>query len=245
MTTPIYAIGDLHGQTAELDRILSLIAQDGGQDAQIVFLGDYVDRGPDSYGVIDRLIAGRDAGRNWVTLLGNHDRMFAWFMEDTPRHDPHLLVGYHWLHDRLGGVKTLRSYGIEFDDRTRLEDLHAMASTAVPKSHLTFLRDLVSMYQTPEVAFVHAGIRPGVPLNEQNQNDLVWIRNAFHAHTGQYEKLIVHGHTPVDRATHYGNRINLDTGAGYGKAATVAVFEGRDCWLLTGKGRRRLEPNPR
>ncbi|WP_171230544.1 metallophosphoesterase family protein [Ruegeria sp. HKCCA4008] len=242
MTQPVYVVGDLHGQVAELERALSLIRGDGGPDAQIVFLGDYVDRGPDSRGLIERLIAGRDAGLNWVTLLGNHDRMFAWFMEDTPRHDPHLLVGYHWLHERLGGVETLRSYGVEFEGQIRLEDLHRMAQAAVPKSHLTFLRDLVLMHQTPQLAFVHAGIRPGVPLNAQRDNDLVWIRQDFHAHRGPHPKLIVHGHTPVDRATHYGNRVNLDTGAGYGRPVGVAVFEGQTCWELTDQGRLPLTP---
>ena len=244
MTQPIYAIGDLHGQLVELDRVLSLIESDGGPDARIVFLGDYIDRGPDSRGVIDRLIAGRDAGRDWITLLGNHDRMFAWFMEDRPRHDPHLFVGYHWLHERLGGVETLGSYGVEFDGQIRLEDLHAMAQAAVPRSHVAFLRDLPAMHQTADLAFVHAGIRPGIPLSEQHENDLVWIRQAFNNHAGAHPKLIVHGHTPVDRATHYGNRVNLDTGAGYGRAASVAVFEGRTCWLLTESGRIPLEPKP-
>ena len=242
MTQPVYAIGDLHGQVTEFERALSLVLSDGGPDAQIVFLGDYVDRGPDSRGLLDRLISGRDAGRNWVMLLGNHDRMFAWFMEDVPRHDPHLLVGYHWLHERLGGVETLSSYGVEFEGQVRLEDLHRMAKAAVPKPHLTFLRDLILMHQTPELAFVHAGIRPGVALNEQHENDLVWIRQSFHAHAGPHPKLIVHGHTPVDRATHYGNRINLDSGAGYGRSAGVAVFEGHRCWLLTDQGRVPLEP---
>ena len=196
----------------------------------------------DSRGLIDHLITGRDAGRNWITLLGNHDRMFAWFMEDIPRHDPHLLVGYHWLHDRLGGIETLRSYGVEFEGQIRLEDLHRMAKGAVPKSHLTFLRDLVLMHQTPELAFVHAGIRPGMPLNEQRASDLVWIRQEFHNHRGPHPKLIVHGHTPVDQATHYGNRVNLDTGAGYGRPVGVAVFERQTCWELTEQGRSLLIP---
>ncbi len=241
MTMPVYAVGDLHGQVAEFERAMQLVERDGGPDARIVFLGDYVDRGRDSRGVIERLIAGRGEGRDWITLLGNHDRMFAWFMEDVPRHDPHLLVGYHWLHERLGGIETLRSYGVEFEDRIRLEDLHAMARAAVPKSHVNFLRGLLAMYQTQQVAFVHAGVRPGVSLSDQNENDLVWIRQAFHAHKKAYSKLIVHGHTPVDRATHYGNRVNLDSGAGYGKSVSVAVFEGRRCWLLTDQGRVELK----
>lgn len=242
MTHPIYAIGDLHGRVDEFERALSLIERDGGPDAEIVFVGDYVDRGPDSRGVLDRLIAGRDAGKRWITLLGNHDRMFAWFLEDVPRHDPHLLVGYHWLHDRLGGIETLRSYDLFFDEHIRLEDLHEMAMAVVPETHRLFLRSLMAMHQTPDLAFVHAGIRPGVPLNAQQESDLVWIRQTFHAHPGPHPKLIVHGHTPVDRVTHYGHRINLDSGAGYGRPVGVVVFEGRTCWELKDKDRVLLEP---
>ena len=90
--------------------------------------------------------------------------------------------------------------------------------------------------------FAHAGIRPGVPLDRQCEEDLVWIRQSFHKESGPHPKLIVHGHTPVDAATHYGNRINLDSGAGYGRPLTAAVFEGTDAWLLTASGRQPLNP---
>ncbi|MCL6284872.1 serine/threonine protein phosphatase [Ruegeria sp. 2012CJ41-6] len=242
MTDPIYAIGDIHGQLDELHRALSLIEADGGADARVVFLGDYVDRGPDSRAVIDLLIEGQQAQRNWITLLGNHDRMFAWFMEDVPRHDPHMLVGYHWLHDRLGGVETLQSYGVTFEARTRLADLHASAKEIIPQAHVDFLRGLQPMFETPDLAFVHAGIRPGVPLTQQSENDLVWIRQSFHACLEPHPKLIVHGHTPVDVPSHYGNRINLDSGAGYGQPLTTAVFEGSNCSVLTNRGRVPLLP---
>lgn len=242
MTQPIYAIGDIHGQIGMLENALALVEADGGTDAQIVFLGDYVDRGPDCRGVIDILLSGLSQDRNWITLKGNHDRMFQWFMEATPRHDPHMLVGLHWFHDRIGGTETLASYGITFDDHTRLQDLHAQAKAIIPPSHVTFLNDLPVMHQTDDLAFVHAGIRPGVPLADQTEEDLVWIRQSFHAHTDPHPKLIVHGHTPVARATHYGNRINLDTGAGYGDPLTTAVFEGTRCWRLTPSGRMPLLP---
>ncbi|MFV1439771.1 metallophosphoesterase family protein [Phaeobacter sp. JH18-32] len=242
MTAPIYAIGDIHGQLGMLEEALDLIEADGGRDASVVFLGDFIDRGPDSRGVIDHLITGQKDGRNWITLLGNHDRMFAWFMEDTPRHDPHMLVGYHWLHDRIGGLETLESYGVTFPERTRLADVHAEARAAVPDSHVAFLKRLTTMHQTSDLAFVHAGIRPGVALENQIENDLVWIRQSFHQERAPHPKLIVHGHTPVERATHYGNRVNLDSGAGFGKPLSTAVFESGLVWLLTSKGRQALTP---
>ena len=109
----IYAIGDIHGQLAMLEDALRRIEADGGPDARIVFLGDYTDRGPNSRGVIERLAQGKAEARNWVFLMGNHDRMFSMFLADYPRNDDRLLVGYHWLHPRIGGIETLASYGIE------------------------------------------------------------------------------------------------------------------------------------
>ena len=242
MTQPIYAIGDIHGQLGMLEDALARIDRDGGSQAQVVFLGDYVDRGPDCSGVIETLISGQQAGRNWITLKGNHDRMFQWFMEDVPRHDPHLLVGYHWFHDRIGGVETMASYGVTFDDGTRLNTLHARARDAVPQRHVDFLNALSLTHEVGDLLFVHAGIRPGVPLSDQTEEDLVWIRQIFHDYSGPHPKLIVHGHTPVRKATHYGNRINLDSGAGYNYPLSTVVFEGSDCWLLTEAGRKPLVP---
>jgi serine/threonine protein phosphatase 1 len=242
MNTPLYAIGDIHGQSAELDRALSLVDTDGGPDARIVFLGDYTDRGPDSRGVLDRLIAGRDDGRDWTFLKGNHDRMFEWFMEPEPRFETWLPVELGWLHPRLGGDTTLTSYGVEFTPRSRLSRVHADARARVPESHVAFLQSLALSHETDALFFAHAGIRPGVPLAEQAEEDLLWIRAEFHEHPGPHPKLVVHGHTPVDRAMHYGNRVNLDSGAGYGNPLSTAVFEGTDCWLLTDKGRVPLTP---
>jgi len=237
MTHPVYAIGDIHGQLGMLEDALAMVDADGGSNAHVVFLGDYVDRGPSSRGVMDTLIVGMAAGRNWTPLKGNHDRMFQWFMEDVPRHDSHLLVGYHWFHDRLGGVETMASYGVRFGDQTRLKDVHARAKDVVPQSHVDFLNTLALTHETDDLFFAHAGIRPGVPLSDQTEEDLVWIRQEFHDYNGPHPKVIVHGHTPVPQATDYGNRINLDSGAGYNKPLSSAVFEGSDSWLLTPKGR--------
>lgn len=242
MAEPVYAVGDIHGQLEKLEEVLSWIDADGGKDAQIVFLGDLVDRGPDSQGVIDRLIAGQAAGRDWIVLLGNHDRMFRMFLESPPRHDPHLLIDYTWLHPALGGIETLASYGVEAHGRRRLEDVHREAIIAVPEAHQAFLHRLHTKHVVCDLFFAHAGIRPGVPLAEQTEDDLVWIRKEFHVHTDLHPALIVHGHTPVEAPTHYGNRVNLDSGAGYGKALTAAVFEDAQVWTLGTNGRTILAP---
>lgn len=242
MTTPIYAIGDIHGQRAMLEQALSRIEADGGPDARVVFLGDYVDRGPDCRGVIELLSQGLAADRNWTCLKGNHDRMFSMFMEDHSRNDDQLLVGFHWLHDRIGGVETLQSYGVEVSESDRIYQVHARARAAVPSEHLQFLSNLCPFQQEGELLFVHAGIRPGLPLEQQVENDLVWIRQAFLNDSRAHPWLVVHGHTHVKHAEHHGNRVNLDTGAGYGHPLSVAVFEDRNCWLLTEEGRQPLTP---
>lgn len=242
MTRPLYAIGDIHGQLSELRRVLARIDADGGPDAAVVFVGDYTDRGPHSKEVLDLLIEGQDAGRNWTFLMGNHDRMFSWFMRDYPLHDAHLPVELSWLHPRLGGDTTLASYGVEMTPQSRQLFVHAQAKAFVPARHVAFLNNLVPSFETDDLFFAHAGIQPDVPLAEQTEHDLIWIRKEFHAYRDAHPKLIVHGHTPVGAATHYGNRINLDSGAGYGKPLTGVVFEGRDCWVLTDQGRVPLVP---
>lgn len=240
MTNPIYAIGDIHGQHDELLRVLSLIKADGGPDAEIVFLGDYPDRGAATAAVIDTLIEGKAAGKPWHCIKGNHDRMFSWFLQDYPKHDAYLPIYMYWLHERVGGDTTLASYGVHVKETDRQLDAHALALAAVPQSHVDFLNNLVLCHETDDLFFAHAGIRPGVALSDQVEQDLLWIRKEFHQDTRDHGKLIVHGHTPVKEATHYGNRVNLDAGAGYGKPLAVAVFEGRECWALTDQGRTEI-----
>ncbi|MEL6641673.1 MAG: metallophosphoesterase, partial [Pseudomonadota bacterium] len=116
MTTDlIYALGDIHGQKRMLDNALALIEADGGPDAKIVFLGDYTDRGPDSKGVLDLLIAGQNDGRNWHFIKGNHDRFFSHWVQFGREHDPRVKSGISWLNPRLGGTATIASYGVTSD----------------------------------------------------------------------------------------------------------------------------------
>jgi len=239
MTDPIYAIPDIHGQDALLDEAIERIARDGGRDATIVFLGDLVDRGPDSRAVIDRLMRGQQAGHRWTVLRGNHDQMFLDFLDHATLHPPRVASGLPWLHPRLGGDATLASYGVTTPDTGTV---HAEARAAVPRAHRDWLAGLPYLHQDGPRLFVHAGIRPGVPLDAQDPEDLMWIRAGFLDHAEPHPWLVVHGHTALSHPAHFGNRIDLDGGAGQGRALWPAVFEGRDCWLLDETGRVPLTP---
>ncbi|MEP5762183.1 MAG: metallophosphoesterase family protein [Litoreibacter sp.] len=239
----IYAIGDIHGHLDQLDRALALVEADGGRDAHIVFLGDYTDRGPNSRGVIERLMGGLDQGRNWTCIKGNHDRMFEWFVRPEPRQELHLPIDLTWHHERLGGLTTLASYGVDVTGRPRLSDVHKEALLKVPSSHIDFLKTCQLSLETTEYFFAHAGIRPGVSLSNQTENDLLWIRQGFVDDTTIHPKIIVHGHTAVQTPEHNGTRINLDGGAGYGRDLWPARFDGLNCTLLTSLGPIPLIPS--
>jgi len=259
----IYAIGDIHGQLEMLDHALALIEADGGPDADISFLGDFTDRGPDSKGVLDRLIAGRDAGRPWRFVMGNHDRYLLRFIQDGRQHDPRTRTPINWFNPRLGGATTLASYGVAgepvfaphapethqqliqyqtADATLTPAALHAAAVDAVPQAHLDFIAGLPVYLETEALIFVHAGIRPGVSIADQDIEDLLWIREGFLEDTTDHGKLVVHGHTALDAPQHFGNRVDLDGGAGFGRPLVPAVFDGRDCYLLTATGRVPLTP---
>ena len=239
MTDPIYAIPDIHGQAAQLDAALARVARDGGADAPIVFLGDLVDRGPDSRAVIDRLMRGQAEGRPWTVLRGNHDQMFLDFLDHGMLYPPQVASGLSWPHPRLGGDATLASYGVTAPGPAPEP---AEARAAVPQAHRDWLANLPYWLEAGPLLFVHAGIRPGVALDRQDPDDLMWIRAGFLDHPDPHPWLVVHGHTVLDRPTHFGNRIGLDAGAGHGRTLWPAVFEGRDCWLLGDTGRDPLTP---
>lgn len=237
----VYAIGDIHGHLSELERAHALIAADRERaqdyDSPVIHIGDLCDRGPDTRGVIDFLLKGLERGENWIALKGNHDRLMGYFLEQPPRIDPYMMVGWHWFHEGVGGAETLASYGIEIAAKERWFQLNERARAAVPEAHRRFVQGLPTHYETDEHIFVHAGIRPGIPLADQDETDLLWIRHEFHDDPRDLGKLVVHGHTPVKAVTHYGNRVNIDTGAGYGKPIGVVVIEGREVWTLTMQGR--------
>ncbi|NNE82208.1 MAG: serine/threonine protein phosphatase [Silicimonas sp.] len=240
----IYAIGDIHGHLDQLAAAHALIAKDraeiGQKDAKVVHIGDLVDRGPDSKGVVQYLIDGLAKGEEWVVLRGNHDQMFLDFIggDDATTRLPKNLT---WQHNRLGGKATLQSYGVK---RKLLEGdagYHQRVRARVPKAHVDFLKRLPLWHRAKDMIFVHAGIRPGFPIEAQDEEDLLWIRDEFLWHHGDHEALIVHGHTPVDEPTHYGNRVNIDTGAGWGNDLVPVVFDDGACFALLEGGRARLK----
>ena len=241
-----YAIGDIHGQLDLLKAAHARIAADQATHgpAPIVHIGDLVDRGPDSPGVIDYLMAGHARGENWVTLLGNHDRLFAGFLRDPHWHDPRLRAEFSYLNPRLGGAVTLGNYGVKNAADRPIAPVHAEAIAAVPRSHRDFIEALPTSFARGEVIFAHAGIRPGVDLPDQTEDDLCWIRDGFLDDPRDHGALIVHGHTHLPQATHYGNRVNIDSGAAYGGPLTAVVIEGRDVFVLTDHGRQALPITP-
>lgn len=231
----IYAIGDIHGQLDKLRTAHELIeadrAREGTQEAPVIHVGDLVDRGPDSAGVVGMLaeLAARDPRIH--VLLGNHDALFLEFLATRPGRwsdPPYLSAG-------IGGRDTLASYGL--DTTLPARRLHDAAREAVPQTHRRFLAELPRLHETEVCIFVHAGIQPGVPLDQQNPADLIWIRDPFLFDTRDHGRLVVHGHTPVDRVEHHGNRLAIDTGAAWDGALSAVVLEGREAWLLTPAGR--------
>ncbi len=243
-----YAIGDIHGHADLLRAAHARIEADrllvGDDTAPIVHLGDLTDRGPDSAEVIAYLVAGPVGPAPWITVKGNHDFLFSLFLTDPYAKDPGLRSDLDWLDHRLGGVETLASYGVTDLTNRDLRDVQAEALTRVPVAHRAFLEGLPLTYRRDQAFFVHAGIRPGVPLDQQEPTDLMWIRKPFHDDERNHGPLIVHGHTVIPAAHNYANRVNIDSGAAYGGPVTAVAIEGRRVWEVTDTGRVELLPLP-
>jgi serine/threonine protein phosphatase 1 len=240
----IYAIGDIHGHLTLLLQAHDLIASDVARHGPgpVVHVGDLVDRGPDSRGVVEHLRAGIAAGQDWIVLKGNHDRMLTGFLDDPFARDAGLRSDLSYLHYKIGGGATLASYGVRAAADRPVAPVHAEAIEAVPAEHLQFLASRPAQVQLGEALFVHAGIRPGVAFADQTEDDLLWIRAPFLEDRRDHGVLVVHGHTALDAATHYGNRLNIDSGAAYGGPLSAVVIEGRAAFLLTEAGRVPLLP---
>lgn len=237
----IYAVGDIHGHLAILDAMLACIRAD--LDARphpaplLVFLGDYGDRGPDTRGVINRLI-GLGAGPvPMVTLLGNHDSYVQAYLEEPEWHDRSM----HWLHPSMGGAQTLASYGVSGGSERDPAATHAAFAASYPQEHLAFLDGCQLWHRVGRYVFVHAGIRPGVPLDAQVRDDCIWIREPFLSSRDDFGFKVVHGHTIVPEAQHHSNRIAIDTGAFRTGRLSCLVLEDETVALL---GPEAPEPFP-
>lgn len=208
----VYAVGDIHGEVGLLDRLLSAIGEDSARfpdlRSTVIFLGDYVDRGPSSRAVIDRLVGGPLPGDEVVTLRGNHEQAMLDFLADP-------LSAVDWL--RFGGIETLASYGLRappgLTDPERITALSDELAKRLPPLHVDFLERTPLMAQVGNYAFVHAGIVPEVPLDRQRPEDLLWIRDGFVNRRFTFSHTVVHGHTITENPVVSGNRIGIDTGA--------------------------------
>ncbi len=224
----LYAIGDVHGCDDMLAAAHDQIAADLGArpiaDHRIVHIGDYIDRGPASAAVIERLARLTEADPRVSCLRGNHDAMMLDFLADPVGGGP------LWLMN--GGDATLRSYGVDgrarHDAKRYLAELGKQLAAALPARHRAFLEGLQLTARFGDFFFCHAGIRPGVPLDAQSHEDLIWIREAFLWDGRDFGVVVVHGHTPAPQPEVRPNRINVDTGAVYGGPLTVLALEGTD-----------------
>ena len=219
----VYAVGDIHGRADLLEQTLARIDWDsvdhpGFRDIE-VFIGDYVDRGPSSSDVVTQLLQ-RSEFRETVFLRGNHEQLLVAFLQD------HTVLD-HW--QQVGGRETLVSYGLQpglRPSRQERIELCASLNRMLPRSHRDFFNKLRDFYICGDYFFVHAGVRPGVALSHQNDDDLLWIRNEFLEYRGDFEKVVVHGHTPVMEPEILSQRINIDTGAYTTGNLTCLAFEG-------------------
>ncbi len=199
----IFAIGDVHGMLFKLERLLDRLPLRKDRD-QLVFVGDYVDRGPDSRGVIDRVLQLMEQGFQVVCLRGNHELMMENYLQD--REAEFFLIN--------GGAVTVHSYSVGNDGGQCL----------VPETHKNFLRGLKKFYETDDYLFVHAGFRPGVALEAQADEDVYWIRNEFISSDYDFGKRVIFGHTPFLKPFVDRRKIGIDTGAVYGNKLTCVCL---------------------
>lgn len=228
----VYAVGDVHGRPDLVRRLLARIGDDaagrGARRRVIVFLGDYVDRGPDSAGVIELLLQGPPNGFEAHYLMGNHEDFMIRFLAGEP-------VGELWAMN--GGDATLRSYGVDpYDSFSRTggwEGMRRALAERMPDGHRRFLAGLALNYREGDVLFVHAGVRPGVPIVAQSAEDMLWIRKEFLESRKDFGALVVHGHTPTPEPEVRANRIGVDTGAYATGRLTAVALEGSERAFLS------------
>jgi diadenosine tetraphosphatase ApaH/serine/threonine PP2A family protein phosphatase len=231
--TRLYAIGDIHGRADLLARLHGMIAADARRQPAprnvAIYLGDYVDRGAESRAVIELLLRQPLEGFEAVHLRGNHEAFLLRFLEDVA-------VGPNWL--AYGGRETLASYGIDPPHATAPPDALMRAqqelNLRLPRAHRDFLAGLRLLHEEGDFAFVHAGVRPGVPLDRQDPEDLIWIRDEFLDSRAAFGRVVVHGHTITPAPDVRPNRIGIDTGAFMtGRLTCLVIAETSSAFLQT------------
>lgn len=226
----LYAVGDIHGRDDLLAELLAAIDADSGRRAParriLVFLGDLIDRGPSSAQVVERLRTYRPAATRLIFLAGNHEEVLLRILDGDTR------LVTDWL--RFGGAQCLRSYGVDPDAIRKMAPDRVLETiaAAIPAAHVEFVRGFDDTFRAGGYLFVHAGIRPGIPLAEQAPSDLRWIREPFLADAGEHGFMVVHGHTIREAVEERPNRIGIDTGAYRHGVLTALGLEGADRWYL-------------
>jgi len=227
----VYAIGDIHGRLDLLTRLIDKIAQDDAArgtvgKTELIMLGDFVDRGPDSAGVLDYVMRLREWWPAITCLKGNHEEVFLM----AARGDEAALR----FMTRIGGRETLLSYGAtEADlDQMTLGELRDWLMRAVPERHLQFMESMGEQVVIGDYLFVHAGIRPEVPMDEQEGKDLRWIREEFLTFEDPHQYFVVHGHSITPSVDQRGNRLGIDTGAYASGVLTAVGLQGGEQWFL-------------
>lgn len=216
----VYAVGDIHGCDGLLKSLLRLINEDAGEAKfRLVFLGDYVDRGSGSRAVIEHLLEVKSERPDTIFLRGNHEQAMIDFLARPDLNE-------EWLH--WGGDKTLESYGVARIWTRPAEALARDLGEALPSFHRDFLNSLDLWRIIGDYAFVHAGFKPGIAIEDQSEEDCLWIRGEFHNADADNrpDKVVVHGHHPVKKPLDAGWRIDVDTGAVWSEALTAVILEG-------------------
>lgn len=230
----VYAIGDIHGRLDLLDDLLIRIGADNAgrppAATTLLFLGDLIDRGPDSAGVVERVRKLAASKINVRVLMGNHEEVFLAAAGQD-------LAALRFC-CRIGGRETIISYGISQEEYERLDyaELAERLAALVPAEHTAFIASFEDIVVMGGYLFVHAGIRPGVPVADQREKDLRWIREPFLDHDAPFEAFVVHGHTILEDIDERSNRIGIDTGAYVTGKLTALGLEGSERWVLQTPG---------
>ena len=225
-----YVVGDVHGRLDLLDELLDKVHDDLDRspvkNAVLVFVGDLIDRGPQSAGVIERLRTYRRPGVKPIFLLGNHEEVMLRILDGDGSHIA------QWL--KFGGAQCLASYSLDPVSLARSSEAEALAAirNSIPAEHSRFLHGFADSFRFGDYLIVHAGIRPGIGLEQQLQSDMRWIRQPFLTDDRDHGFVVVHGHTITDGIDERPNRIGIDTGAYASGVLTALVIEGADRWVI-------------